>query len=159
MSTPLADRREFLSTSLKTVGISLCAFAIGSLAQSCESDIVRPANVQPTGEQVTIYLTSEPDLNSNGGAIKRAFGTVNGGNPVIVIRLSETEFVAFSSVCTHKGEIINLPKAGSNVMVCPRHDEEFLITNGAPQTDTAPSPLRQFPVQFNSASMTLVITF
>lgn len=153
------DRREFITAAAKTVGISLCGLAIGSLVQSCESDAVRPADTNSTGNVVALDVASEPSLSANGGAIKRTFGTNNNGAPVIVIRITETEFMAFSAVCTHQGTIVDLPKPGSNVMVCPKHEEEFLITDGTPQTDTAPRSLTAFPTVYDAATKTLRITF
>jgi cytochrome b6-f complex iron-sulfur subunit len=153
------DRREFITAAARTVGVSLCGLAIGSLVQSCESDAVRPADANTTGNVVTLDVASEPSLSANGGAIKRTFGTNNNGAPVIVIRISDTSFMAFSAVCTHQGTIVNLPAAGSNVMVCPKHEEEFLITDGSPQTDTAPRPLQAFATAYDAATQTLRITF
>jgi len=157
MST--TDRRDFLASAAKSVGFTICAVMLGSLTQSCETDLVRPAEDTSTGDRITLPLATEPDLAADGGAIKRVFDNYNAGNPVIVIRLSATQYVAFSAVCTHKGTIIDLPKNGSNVMVCPRHDEEFLITDGTPQTDTAPSPLKSFPVAYNAAENSITIVF
>ncbi len=154
-----SDRRAFITTAAKTVGLSLCAIAIGSLVQSCESDSVSPANVTPTGDVVTLDVSAEADLSTNGGAIKRTFGNNNNGAPVIVIRITDTTFMAFSAVCTHQGAIIGLPKSGSNVMICPKHEEEFLITDGSPQTDTAPRPLQSFPTAYNASTHILSITF
>lgn len=153
------DRRDFIATAAKTVGITLCGLALGSLVQSCEDDGVRPANADPTGQVVDLDLLTEPDLAAIGGAIKRTFGTNNNGSPVIVIRLEADKFVAFSAVCTHQGAIIGLPRPGSNVMVCPKHEEEFLVTDGSPQTDTAPRPLQAFTTQYNASQNTLRITF
>jgi len=153
------DRRDFLATAARSVGFAICGAMLGSLTQACETDLVRPADDRSTGDRVTLTLANEPDLATDGGAIKRSFGTANAGNPVIVIRLSATQFVAFSAVCTHQGTIINLPRNGSNVMVCPRHEEEFLVTDGTPQTDTAPSPLKSFPVAYNAADKSITIVF
>ena len=153
------DRREFILNAAKVVGISLCTFAVGSLVQSCEVDVVKPASTTPTGETATLLLSEAPELNTVGGAVKRTFGSHNGGSPVIIIRLDATTFVAFSSVCTHKGTIIDLPTQGSNVMICPRHDEEFRITDGEPLTGTAPSALRSYPVSYSEGSSSITITF
>lgn len=155
----VSDRRDFIATAAKTVGITLCGLALGSLVQSCEQDSVRPADATPTGSSVLLDITKEPELAAQGGAIKRTFDSNNNGAPVIVIRLDATSFVAFSAVCTHQGSIINLPAPGSNVMVCPRHEEEFLITNGAPQTDTAPRPLQAFATVYDPSTQILKITF
>lgn len=64
------------------------------------------------------------------------------GKPIIVVRKSETEAVAFSAVCTHLGCLVNWkPEAGE--LVCPCHIARFDL-DGNVAGGPAPSPLRAY---------------
>ncbi|MBK6759186.1 MAG: Rieske 2Fe-2S domain-containing protein [Ignavibacteria bacterium] len=158
-SSQQVDRRTFLNVSLRSAGIGLCGLALTAIVASCESDsrIVAPAPT--TGDKVDVDVTTIPELAIVGGAVRKAFAPYNNGQPVIIIRTGEATFAVFSAVCTHQGTLVNVPASGSDRIVCPRHEEEFLVTTGEPQTGTANSPLQRFTTSYNTSTSILRITF
>jgi Rieske Fe-S protein len=81
------------------------------------------ANGSSGQHDVTIDLSDSNNaiLNTIGGAM---YVTVpSSGERVIVVRNSETEVSAFSSVCTHNGCRVALPVKG--VATCPCHGSRF----------------------------------
>ncbi len=162
MDTPSprqVNRRAFLDVSLRSAGIGLCGLALTAIVSSCESDdrIVAPS--PSTGDKVDVDVTTIPELNTVGGAVRKAFVPNNNSQPVIIIRTGEETFAVFSAVCTHQGTLINVPTNGSDRMICPRHEEEFLVSTGEPQTDTAPTPLQRYTTAYNPTTHILRITF
>jgi Rieske Fe-S protein len=121
------ERRKFLKSSgLILVG----ATGVGQFIASCSKDKTCPTKTGGGENQYTIDLTNATNqtLTEVNGALK--FDDVPGYTlPIIVIRISDTEAVAFSSRCTHVGCEIDLPV--NNVMVCPGpcgHGSQFNIS-------------------------------
>lgn len=158
-SPPHVDRRAFLDVSLRSAGIGLCGLALAAIVSSCESDDRIAAPTPTTGDKVDVDVTTIPELAMVGGAVRKAFVPYNNSQPVIIIRTGEETYAVFSAVCTHQGSLINIPTAGSDRMVCPRHEEEFLISTGEPQTDTASTPLQRYTTAYNPTTHVLRITF
>ncbi len=151
---PSPERREFLWTAASLLGLGLCLPAVLNILQGCSSETKQPSE---TGETVELDISTVPELQRVGGAVKRTFGNHNGGRPVLIIRLSETEFIVLSTVCTHQGAEVNLPRGG--VITCPHHGAEFDPASGAVRKGPATQPLRRFPSQYDSARNVLRITF
>ena len=100
-----------------------------------------------------------PALGSVGGAAKRVFGSHNGGRPVIIVRLSDDDFLAISSVCTHQGCEVNLPGQRHGEILCECHDSVFDRKSGAVLQGPATAPLRRFDAGYREGSGVLTITF
>ena len=71
---------------------------------------------------------------------------------LIVIRTSETEIVALSSTCTHKGCQVNLPE--NNAIICPCHRARFDLS-GMATKGPAKLPLRRYAVTFTYPVVTI----
>lgn len=77
------------------------------------------------------------------------------GEPAIVYRPSKNKVVAFSTVCTHQGCIVNIDEKNKK-LICPCHGAEFdLIHGGAVITGPASRPLLQVAVQISGNSILL----
>ncbi|MEV0319462.1 Rieske (2Fe-2S) protein [Streptomyces sp. NPDC050658] len=64
---------------------------------------------------------------------------------VVVSRISDDEYKAFSSICTHQRCAIN--KLEGHKLICPCHGSEFDATNGKVLHEPAVSPLPELPVK------------
>ena len=142
-------RRAALITGCACIGASVTAALTG-----CEKDVVKSR-----GNDVVISLADEPELAASGSALRKIFADNNAGKPVIIIRTSEAAFVAFSSVCTHQGCIVDLPANPGEDMVCPCHDSRFSSSDGSVGRGPAGSPLASFPTTYSSSEDTPVIHF
>ncbi len=150
----MAHRREFLQQALVLLGAGVCAPALAAWLQSCSSETKQPTE---PGGIVELDLATVPELQQVGGAVKRVFEQYNGGKPVLIIRLGEQEFVVFSTVCTHQGCEVELPRSGQ--IPCPCHGAEFATSDGRALRGPATKPLRRFAAQYDPARNVLKINF
>ncbi len=152
------ERRVFLQRAASLCGLTLCSGAMAGLLASCESDTVKS-----TGSTATLDIAGEAALQEVGGGTKKTFGSNNSGRPVIIVRIAEGQFVAFSSVCTHAGCEVSAPDSPGSELVCDQpgcgHGSVFSPTDGAVQVGPAASPLKSFATTYNTDSKQLTITF
>jgi cytochrome b6-f complex iron-sulfur subunit len=77
------------------------------------------------------------------------------GKPILVLRVSDTDFRAFSAICTHLGCAVNWRKEQEDIF-CPCHggkfDTEGHVTGGPP-----PSPLPRYPVTTSEGELRVVL--
>ncbi|MGW5738026.1 MULTISPECIES: Rieske (2Fe-2S) protein [Streptomyces] len=64
---------------------------------------------------------------------------------VVVSRVSDDEYKAFSTICTHERCPIN--KLQGHKLICPCHGSQFDATNGKVLHAPAVSPLEELPVK------------
>ncbi|MBV6478743.1 MAG: Cytochrome b6-f complex iron-sulfur subunit [Ignavibacteria bacterium] len=135
------NRRDFIKSSIKTLtvgGLALSALDLKKLFAEAESK-------SPGGITKVINLSDYPDLGSVGGYV-----TIG---KVIVIRKSESNFLALSLKCTHKK--CDVEYNGSS-FECPCHGSTYdgngKVTNG-PSTKN----LKSYKTTFNSEENTLTI--
>ena len=62
-------------------------------------------------------------------------------DPCLLVRTSDTEFVAFSQKCTHLSCAV-IPRPEEGIFFCPCHEGRFDLRSGAP---TAGPPRRPLP--------------
>jgi len=134
-AAPSDSRRRFLNWLLST--------SAGALAVSILYPVVRfisPPHVpEAATHQVEAGGTNDPDLLEKGFKIVR-FGT----EPVILLRLSDTEYRAFSATCTHLECIVEYRK-NLGVIWCNCHNGQFDLT-GRNIAGPPPKPLTPFQV-------------
>jgi len=70
--------------------------------------------------------------------------TQSRGLPILVIRLSDEKFKAFSAICTHLGCVVQWD-AGRKVIACPCHAAEF-SAEGQVVSGPPPGPLKEYQV-------------
>ena len=69
---------------------------------------------------------------------------------VLVCRSSESEAVAFSAICTHKGCTV---EPSGPELVCPCHNSRFSVTDGAVLGGPADEPLAKVDVHVKSGNV------
>lgn len=124
-----SGRREFLVKSTAIVG--------GLMLSVAGLDKVKAAGNDDAND-ITLKIDGKSPLNKVGGTQKFDYK----GEPVIVIRKSETEFAAFSAICSHKGGPISYNEK-TQKFVCSWHNSQFDI-NGQRVSGPAQQPLSAY---------------
>lgn len=106
------------------------ASASGSASGSAGASASGSASASAGGSGGTTVAVSDVPV---GG------GTVLADAKVVVTQPTKGEFKAFSAICTHQG--CTVTKVENKAIVCPCHGSHFSITDGAPESGPAPSPL------------------
>ena len=114
-----------------------------------------PAVAKASTSQVEAGRTNDPELLEKGFKIVQF-----GGDPVIVIRVAEDDFRAFSAICTHLACIVSY-RPEKRLIWCYCHDGVFDLTGknlgGPPPRPLAPYTVHVVPGQTASEPGTLVV--
>jgi Rieske Fe-S protein len=134
-------RRTFLAQSaLVAAGALLAACAAGDSVTSPGTTIASTTDIK---------VSDFPALASVGGIALVTFS----GNPLAIVRTSDTSFVTLSRVCPHQGSTIN-PNGGG--FLCPGHGAQFRSTGqwvGGQRT----SNMRSYNTTYDAAAGTIAI--
>jgi Rieske Fe-S protein len=86
------------------------------------------------------------------GETVSAFANLVGGlqTPMAVTRVSQTEVIAVSRVCTHEGCVVDLPRSTGATLDCPCHGSRFR-TSGQVVNGPATRALFQFPARIDGS--------
>jgi cytochrome b6-f complex iron-sulfur subunit len=129
------SRRGFLNWFLGT--------AAGALAAAVFYPVLRfvspPEVPEASTNQVEAGATNDPELLEKGFKIVRF-----GADPVILVRLSDTEFRAFAGTCTHLDCIVEFQKAEQRIW-CNCHNGDYNL-QGQVVGGPPPKPLEPFKV-------------
>ena len=89
-----------------------------------------------------------------------AFANLVGGlqTPIAVTRVSQTDVIAVSRVCTHEGCTIELPRSPRATFDCPCHGSRFRI-KGQVVNGPASRPLFQFPARIDGTQVVITPSF
>lgn len=131
------SRREFV-VAAETIGI---ACVVPGLLTGCAS--VRYAKTAVESDRIVV-LRSE--LSTAGTALVE---TPDEQLPILLRRVSDSEFVALSTKCTHRG--CQVEHAGTQ-LACPCHGSVFSLT-GERLQGPADRPLMRFPVTADERSI------
>ncbi len=137
------DRKEFLKSSILLCGAAMCGTAF---LESCSKN---DGFTAPS--PVTLNFTLDLTAASN-SALKTIGGFIESNN-VIIIRNTNTTYIALSNVCTHNGCTINYDNIAKN-LYCPCHGGTF-DTNGTVLGGPPPSPLQVFKTSLNGNNLTV----
>jgi Rieske Fe-S protein len=153
------ERREFLVKALTAGAVVCCGSVLGISFAGCGSGSGsnNPASALPAVSPI-IDLSSEPALQTIGGAVKKHISGLNNDRDIIIIRVTTTGFAAFTSICTHQQNEINLPSAPGGNMVCPAHGSQFRSADGSVALGPASLPLTKFNAAFDQAKNTVTIS-
>ena len=128
-------RRSFLTWLL---GGSVTAL-LASIAYPIARFLGTPKVPEAATNQVQVGPTNDPEL------VQKGFKIVPFGNqPVIVIKLSETDIRAFSAVCTHLACIVEYQKAKRDIY-CNCHGGVYDL-HGRNIAGPPPRPLKPYDV-------------
>ena len=113
-------RRTFVVTTGATVAGTFTGCGGGGSSPSSPTASVTPPPI--TGE-------IRVPLMGIGETVTASANLVGGlQTPLAVTRVSQTEVVAVSRVCTHEGCTVNLPASAGATLDCPCHGSRFRTT-------------------------------
>ena len=152
------SRRQFIRLGtvmgLGATGVSVIS-ACGSSAKSAErgngskakNNPKRPVG-QTTGDGRKVgkgqAIAKESEVGTNAALPFRDSET---GQPAVLVRLHNGDFVAYSAVCSHQGCTVAYKKQ-SRKLACPCHGAVFDPANDAAvESGPAPSPLQEIEVE------------
>jgi cytochrome b6-f complex iron-sulfur subunit len=129
------DRRRFINWFLGT--------SVGALAASTLYPVVRfvspPEVPEAATNQVQAGSMDDPEILENGFKIVRF-----GNEPVILIRVSDSDFRAFAGTCTHLDCIVEFQKDKQRIW-CNCHNGEYNLS-GQQVAGPPPRPLETYQV-------------
>ena len=130
-----SSRRDLLNWFLGT--------SVGALIASILYPVLRfmspPEIPEATTNQIEAGATNDPELLEKGYKIVRF-----GAEPVILIRVSETDFRAFAGTCTHLDCIVEYHRDQQRIW-CNCHNGEYNLA-GQRTAGPPPKPLEPFKV-------------
>jgi cytochrome b6-f complex iron-sulfur subunit len=148
----LVDRRGFLTAAGASAVMAVLASACGGDATGPGGNGAPgpvPAGVQVDGRTLRIDLSVATGLQAPNGFLIVAQPSA------VVVHLGNSDFRAFTAVCTHSGCLVSTFANGR--ITCPCHGSQF-DTQGQVVRGPAPSPLRSFPVTFDAMSGIVSVT-
>lgn len=131
-STGLSRRRLLAAGAGTSLGLATLAACGGSAGDGSAGSYGVPPTSPPSGDDGELVELSDVPV---GGAVSV---TDKDGKPLIVARPSDSEAVAFSAVCTHRGCTV-APE--DEQLRCPCHGSTFDPTTGDNTGGPAPEPL------------------
>lgn len=161
------NRRKFLK---KIPQIFLGSIGTLFLISSCENYLIKENfnNIEVIVELDKESDEIKKDLNRIGWGVLKYFEGINYGIPVIIVRISNTEFACFSAMCTHDHclitkRITELPAGnypGYKFIRCSCHGSQFdPYENGKVVQGPAEKPLKKFRTEYDSENNLLKIYF
>jgi nitrite reductase/ring-hydroxylating ferredoxin subunit len=157
----LLSRRDVIKTLFVT---SACSIINNKLWAAKVMSEVTANFVPPPLAIARIQLSAFTALNSNGGSVRLGASGLNGMfsagafQPIIINRVSATEYVVVTSACLHEGAVIS--KLTSGRMTCPNHQAQYEI-HGVCTRNPSPGPnllgqsLQSFRNSLNNGILTI----
>ncbi len=139
------SRRDFIKRSAVGViagGAMLSSINIEAFAKSSAAKAV----FRKSGDDVVVKLSDNAALTKVGGNVKVS-------DEIMLIRRSETEFLAVRTICSHKGCDVELE---ADKFVCPCHGSEYTL-DGKVTQGPAKDNLKTFETIFDSDKGTVTI--
>jgi ubiquinol-cytochrome c reductase iron-sulfur subunit len=170
-------RRKLITRSLLFMGAGLGVMLIlplGGLVKNPNKG--NPLGTTPWGRGVRLVRNDGTPISpadAEPGSLQTVFPAVPGGNrasdaATMLFRLRPeqvavykprpgqenfgyADYLAFSKICTHAGCPVSLYEQETSRILCPCHQSQFLITDGAkPVFGPATRPLPQLPITLDS---------
>lgn len=138
------SRRDFIKKS--AIGIVIGGTALSSFSLDAFANAPAARALKITADDITVKL-------SENAALSKAGGTVKVSDEIMLIRKSDTEFLAVKTICTHKGCDVELE---GDKFICPCHGSEFSL-DGKVQTGPAKTDLKTYETTFDSEKGTVTI--
>jgi ubiquinol-cytochrome c reductase iron-sulfur subunit len=104
----------------------------------------------PVGGVVTVFPEGEEELDPNAATllIRVEEGALLLGPGALP---TPAGFIAYSKICTHAGCPVGLYRAAQHTLICPCHQSEFAVLEGAiPISGPAARPLPQLPIRLEA---------
>jgi cytochrome b6-f complex iron-sulfur subunit len=139
------SRRDFIKTS--ALGVIVGSSALASINLKTFANSPKAKGVSKTsGDDMVVKLSDNASLNKVGGSVKVS-------DELMLIRNSETTFLAVRTICAHKGCDVELE---GDKFVCPCHGSEYTIEGKVTQ-GPAKKDLKTFETIFDSDKGTVTI--
>lgn len=139
------SRRDFIKKS--AVGVIAGGAILSSLDLTALANSPAARGVfKNAGDDTVVKLADNAALTKVGGSVK-----IN--DELMLIRKSESTFIAVKTICTHKGCDVELE---GDKFVCPCHGSEFTI-DGVVTQGPATKNLKIFETIFDSGNGTVTI--
>ncbi len=147
------NRIEFLK-SLGLSGASLIAFTCLGGLSSCGNQSTNDPTPLNNDLVIDLNLAENASLRNAGGS------RILIQQRIVIARVSQSQFVAATQVCSHEGNAAVVFNAGLNSgaggFSCPVHGAQFSLT-GAGQNAEGSRGLRIYTSQFNAQTNVLTI--
>ncbi len=151
-------RREFLKTGSSLLGIGLALPALSTVFVACDKN---EGPLKESTDSLSIKVSDYPGLSQTGGSAKVKNADFNDGYSVLIIRTADTEYLTYTSKCTHRGCEVNTPD--SDTIRCPCHGAAFAVADGTvlnkPADNSNIAPLPKLQNTFNANTGILTISF
>jgi|CXWL01.1.fsa_nt_gi nitrite reductase/ring-hydroxylating ferredoxin subunit len=132
-------RREFLvKAGLVAGGAVLTVSAVGNVFA-----------VSPFEDVVVAISTDSPLAKVGGSQV-----VDSSAGKIIVIRIGESKFAAYSAMCTHKRGPLSYD---GKQLACPKHGSKFDVANGSVANGPAETPLAAYKANGGAESVTIVV--
>lgn len=148
MDEPLASRREFLGRCKSALQVAAVGSLLAPFASSCGQAVIATRRVGERRVEANVALLVRDGMS----AVLDAKGP--DGKGVLIVRASESDYLAMSMRCTHKGCEVSPP--ADQVIVCPCHDSRFDLT-GAVTKPPATEPLKRYTTSYDSSARSITI--
>jgi cytochrome b6-f complex iron-sulfur subunit len=141
------SRRELLQgLGVAAVGALVVAAGCGQQGSSLSTATTSSCG---TGACIDLGNAANQELTSAGGAMLVDMA----GDTIMVVRVSDTQVVAVSAICTHAGCSMDY-SAGQKLLDCPCHGSQF-TTDGSVVRGPANRPLRVYTVTMANHMITV----
>jgi len=148
------ERRHLLHSILGLAVISLSGLMLLKLASLPKSQAQTSGSTSNTPNSIGRLLANASNIPPNQSLTLNdpSFG------PIMLIRLDNGQFVAYSSICTHAGCQVQFNPYGKDI-ACPCHGAVFDPYNNA-QVLRGPAryPLRRIPIQYQPSTGNIYVT-
>jgi cytochrome b6-f complex iron-sulfur subunit len=124
-------------------------FAVPVILSSCSKDDDEPDSGQVPGPGNDVVIDLDAPAFS---ALKNVGGYAYQGD-LIIIRSGESQYLAFSRLCTHQNCVVTYSHASGN-LPCPCHGSVFSVT-GSVITGPAPRALKKYNVTLSGTQLTI----
>ena len=138
VDVPSVDRRSFLGLGAAAIGLVY----VGAVGYPVYKYLATPAQRSAEASAVTETALDGADKMPVNSALMFKFGT----KPAMLIRHSETDFAAFSAVCTHLACTVTYEPENSRIH-CACHGGVYDPQTGANVSGPPPKPLAKYKVE------------
>lgn len=101
-------------------------------------------------EDLTVPVGADSPLAKTGGSLV----VDSSAGKIIVVRLSDSKFAAFSALCTHKRGILTYD---GKELACPKHGSKFDLKDGHVTAGPAEAALKAYEAKGGKSDVTIVI--
>ncbi len=141
------ERREFIGKVAFGGSVLLAAPVLFNACSNGTDEVINDTNNNTNSGAVTIDLTNATyaNLQNVGGYVYKS--------DIIIVRVSDAQYIALSSVCTHQGCTVQYSSTDTAI-VCPCHGSKY-TTLGAVTQGPATASLKKYSVKVDGNTLTI----